>query len=172
MGGGGDSALSSPPPLERRSDEGVALKRGRTLWVTALPVGGGDNDNDDDDEGGGGGDSREPTFMGHFRAAREQAAARPAGGRAWHGTDGYALSCIMWEVFTLRPLWAGQGIIEIWRSVQRGARPTIRAEEMAAAPRAIAEGYVALMRELWAHRPEDRPTMEAVMRRLDGLTGQ
>ena len=85
------------------------------------------------------------------------------------GTDAYALGCILHEVLTLRPLWAGQGILEIWQRVVAGGRPLVRADEMAAAPPAIAEGYVALMRELWAQRPEDRPTMEAALRRLDAL---
>ena len=145
--------VNLPPQLERQHDSEVAQRQRRTLWVTALPVGGG--------SGGGSGDGRVPAYMAHVTVTEKK--------RAWHGADAYALACIMHEIFTLRPLWAHLGILEIWQAVVSGGRPEISAAEMEAAPKEIAEGYVALMRDLWAHRPVDRPTMEVAMQRLDSL---
>ena len=91
---------------------------------------------------------------------------------AWHAPDCYAFACIMWEVFTVRPLWAGKSSRGIWTAGQRGERPAVRAGEITAAPAEIAQGYVRLMTSLWDPNPVERPPMRLVLTKLDRLRGK
>ena len=84
---------------------------------------------------------------------------------AWHSADAYAFSLLMWETMTLRRPWRGLTIAVIWARVQSGVRPAITAEDAAAAP----DGYVSLVRQLWAQDPVERPTFAAALEVLRGI---
>ena len=71
----------------------------------------------------------------------------------------------MWEVLTLQKPWRGIGRQAMWSRVCRGDRPAVTAAAEAAAP----AGYVALMRELWAHDPVERPPFVETLQRLGVL---
>ena len=172
-GGGGTAAAIAAAQVSRR-----------TLWVTAVPVDGDDDDvltEDGKAAGDGGGEEgkrqvAEPTYMKHVRAAEaSKRTSRPStgpGGIAWHAPDAYAFACIMWEVFTLRPLWGGKNSLEIWTAVQRGERPAVRAAEVTAAPQEFAQAYVRLMTACWAQNPTERPQMDVVVHQLDRFRGK
>ena len=84
----------------------------------------------------------------------------------WHAPDSYAFACVMWEVLTLRKLWAGQtNTHDLWRAVCAGERPEIQHEEVTSAP----EDYVALMRDLWSQDLKARPTFPQAVDRLDAM---
>ena len=174
---GGDSVPSSPfasspacspPRLKRLRGVIEQIPRRRTLWLTAMHVdrdGGGDTPSNNSSD-------QTPEYM-HARRRSLSSASK----RTWHGADCYAFACILWEVFALRPLWAesngvAKGCLEIWRTIQCGGRPTLLASEIASAPREIGEGYVRLMKALWAQLPEDRPTMDEVVQTLDRIIAE
>ena len=54
---------------------------------------------------------------------------------------------------------------QIWLRVQQGERPPVTAADEAGAP----EGYVTLMREMWAQDPVTRPTFAEALRRLKSM---
>ena len=54
------------------------------------------------------------------------------------------------------------GLLKNFQLMRRGQRPPVAAEDEAAAP----EGYVALMRELWAQDPVARPAFAEALARL------
>ena len=73
---------------------------------------------------------------------------------------------ILYEVLTLRAPWAGESFATaLWAKVRAGERPAMTADEEAIAP----EGYVALMRELWAQDPVARPMFVDTLQRLTAL---
>ena len=84
---------------------------------------------------------------------------------AWHGPDAYAFGIICWQMLTLQRPWRKMSREAMWSSVRKGQRPPVTAEDEAAAP----PGYTALMRELWAHDPVERPTFAEALRRLRAL---
>ena len=72
----------------------------------------------------------------------------------------------MYEVLTLKPPWAGIRIAhEIWMRVQQGEHPRLTAADEAGAP----QGYVALLREMWALEPVERPTFVEALKRLRAM---
>ena len=84
----------------------------------------------------------------------------------WHGPDVYAFAIILWELLTLREPWDDVGDHKaMWDCVRRGERPSMIAEEAAAAP----PGYVALMRAMWADNAASRPTFGAAVEELGAV---
>ena len=122
--------------------------------------------------GGGGGGG--PGVAAAVRAAAAARAGDPnapgPGGRRplrfWHAADAYAFGVVLWGCLTLRRPWAGLAAKPMWRRVARGERPAVGAAEAAAAR----EGYVALLRELWAQDPAERPAFAETLARLRGMT--
>ena len=85
---------------------------------------------------------------------------------AHHAADAYAFAIIMWRVMTLRPPWlAAPTPSEIYRLVLRGVRPETSSDEEAAAP----QGFVALMRQLWAPEPAQRPPFAHALKKLKAM---
>ena len=69
-------------------------------------------------------------------------------------------------MLALRPPWAEiTSIHQLWAAVRRGERPGVTAAHEANAP----EGYIALMRELWAQDPVARPTFAEALQRLRAI---
>ena len=87
---------------------------------------------------------------------------------AWHGPDAYAFGVILWEMLTLKRPFEGRSQHEIWLLVRQGSRPHVTPAEASAAP----AGYLALMRELWAQDPVERPTFAEALRRLSVMAEQ
>ena len=86
----------------------------------------------------------------------------------WHAPDAYAFGVIMWEILTLRRPWAGLPTVEVWARVQAGERPQLGTLELSRAAQAPF-GYIRLMHDMWAQRPQDRPTFKAALGRLQQL---
>ena len=86
----------------------------------------------------------------------------------WHAPDAYAMGIMCWEMMTLRRPYPGMNRHELFCAVQAGTRPYIAPAEAEAAP----TGYVALMRELWAQDPVERPTFAETLRRLSVMAEQ
>ena len=94
---------------------------------------------------------------------------RPLG--IWHAPDAYAFGIVLWEVLTLSDPWfhtvntTREAVRDMWAGVQRGWRPVVPEAAVAAAP----DGFVPLMRELWAQDPVARPTFAEALTRLRGM---
>ena len=173
------NTVGAPPPRPERqrsnSDVGAPQRRnksgssGRRPWVTVAEV-----VDTHIDDGGGGGGGGEGGFMDAYREAehaREQDINRPTlkGRRPrniWHAPDAYAMGIILHEVLTLSPPWKGLSRRDMWARVQHGVRPPISEADEAAAP----TGYVALMKELWAHDPRVRPMFSETLTRLKRIS--
>jgi hypothetical protein len=74
--------------------------------------------------------------------------------------DVYAFALLLWELAHQRRSFEGMTGLGACRSACRGDRPTI---ELPPNYNAI----VALIRECWAQRPEERPSMSTVLERLE-----
>jgi serine/threonine protein kinase len=74
--------------------------------------------------------------------------------------DVYAFALLLWELTHQRRSFEGMAGLGACRSACRGDRPTI---ELPPNYNAI----VALIRECWAQRPEERPSMKTVLERLE-----
>jgi serine/threonine protein kinase len=74
--------------------------------------------------------------------------------------DVYAFALLLWELTHQRRSFEGMAGLGACRSACRGDRPTI---ELPPNYNAI----VALIRECWAQRPEERPSMSTVLERLE-----
>jgi hypothetical protein len=74
--------------------------------------------------------------------------------------DVYAFALLLWELTHQRRAFEGMTGVEACLSACRGDRPPI----------ALPPNYnaiVALIRECWAQRPEERPSMSTVLERLE-----
>ena len=116
---------------------------------------------------------KQATYMRLVDKADEERRVRGSDGRsrsdgkrslsAWHAVDAYSFGIVLWEVLTLAQPWAEETFIhKLWAKVRQGERPPVTAADEASAP----EGYVALMRELWAQDPVVRPSFETALARL------
>ena len=134
----------------------------RGPWIGAVAV----SESDESPSGGGGsgpGGSGGGSEEGGLNWPRVKG-RRPL--RIWHAPDAFAFGVVLWECLTLRSPWKSvRSIRDMWTRVQRGERPAVTADEEASAP----EGYVALMRELWAQDPVARPTFAEAWRRLKAI---
>ena len=119
--------------------------------------------------------TRRSTLMANVNQAalrRHQRSSLSSGRKVstWHAPDAYSFGVIMWEILTLKVPWEGFAMRDIWTRVKKGERPPLTAEDEASAP----EGYVALLKQLWAQDPVERPTFEAAfgqLRRMALLAG-
>ena len=83
----------------------------------------------------------------------------------WHAVDSYAFALILWEALTLKRVWSGLAVDDVWDRVRAGHRPPVLDEEASAAPR----GYVALIRRLWHQDPVERPTFAEALGALQQI---
>lgn len=78
-----------------------------------------------------------------------------------NASDVYSFGVLVWEILSRQVPWAGQALPrDIYvRVVVHGDRPTIPADTPA--------DMVAMLRDCWAQAPEERPTFQALMNRVN-----
>ena len=87
------------------------------------------------------------------------------GRRPTQAGDVYSYAMLLYELAARAAPWAGAPPMVVGVAVGQGSRPELEV----AIPEEIAEGYVRLMRDCWAHSAAQRPSFAEVARRVRAL---
>ncbi|KAI7844166.1 hypothetical protein COHA_002301 [Chlorella ohadii] len=97
------------------------------------------------------------------------------GEKATAASDVYSFGMVLFELLTWRLPWtfADTSPFKVGATIRRGGRPEVPPREQLPGPDTAGwaglDAYVQLMRDCWAQQPQERPSFDEVVGRLQGL---